>query len=449
MRDHVCSARRTYEVSGAGASPAGSPWTQRPAGPILRAGGTALAVLAAVVAPVLTAGDAVAQGSKSPEVSFDAFGTLGVVHSTEERADYVWELFRPDGPGHSEELSPDVDSRLGGQVTAYLTPKLTAVVQVVAEQDADDDYDPEVEWASLEYAITPDLRLRAGRTTGPTFLVSDYRKIGYANPWVRPPPELYGLATLYIGDGVDVRYRLRTGDWTTTLQASYGHLESELPAGGTVEAEHAWNVNATLQRGAFRGRAAFSRGALTIAAFDPLFDAFRAFGPAGEGVAERFEVDETAFEFATVGAEFDPGPWFGMAEVGWADYHSILGEKLAGYATGGYRLGPVTPYATYARSELLSDASAPGLPVAGLPPGPAGTAATLNAVLDMLLQSSPVQQNASVGIRWDVRPGLALKLQAEFIDMLDGSPGTFINEQPGFERGGSARLVSLSTDFVL
>jgi hypothetical protein len=112
-------------------------------------------------------------------------------------------------------------------------------------------------------------------------------------------------------------------------------------------------------------------------------------------------------------------------------------------------LGSFTPYAAYSRSERLSDSSDPGLSLSSVPPEQIEAAATLNAILNSVLRSAPVQQTLAVGGRWDFMPGMSLKLQVDFIDVLDDSPGTFINQQPGFEPGGSARLVSLALDFVL
>lgn len=410
---------------------------------------TGRAVAAAVAALALLPAAGPAQQSETPSLSFDAFGTLGVVYSTEDRADFAWNPTRPDGPGFSEEVSPDPDSRLGAQVTASVTPKLTAVVQVVSEQNHEDNYAPKLEWANVRYAFTPDFSVRVGRVALPAFLVSDFRKISYANPWIRPPPTLYGLVPVFTVDGVDASYRLHVGDWTGTLGASFGRSETDFPGDlGSAEAENALNINATAQRGGLTARLAVSRGELDIDAFDPFFDAFRAFGPEGQALADRFEIDDTPYEFATAGVEYDPGRWFGMAEIGWADFNSALGEKLAGYLSTGYRLGTVTPYVTYARSELLSDASVPGLTVEGLPPGPAQAAAGLNAGLNEFLRAMPVQQNLSFGSRWDFTPGMALKAQVDFIDLLDRSPGPFINQQPGFEPGGSAQLLSLATVFV-
>ena len=120
--------------------------------------------------------------------SFSGFGTVGLVHSSEGQADFTNSpSTKPNGAGYSRNWSGDVDSRLGLQATADLTPKLTAVLQVLAQQRYDNTYTPRVEWANVKYAITPDLSVRVGRIAMPTFLVGEYRNVSYAVPWVRPP----------------------------------------------------------------------------------------------------------------------------------------------------------------------------------------------------------------------------------------------------------------------
>lgn len=414
-----------------------------------------LAVLAVLTALALcgTPAAASAQSRDTPELSFDAFGTLGLVYSTEDRADYAWNTLRPDGPGHSRAISPDVDSRLAGQLTAFIIPKLTAVAQVVAEQRADDTYAPRLEWANIRYSFTPDFSVRAGRTALPIFMVSDSRKVSYANPWVRPPAELYGLVPVFTLDGVDATYRMRLGSWNGTLNAGFGRTEADFSAEGeedisTAESEKTLNANVSLQRGGFTGRISFGRGVLGLDTFDALFDAFRQFGPEGEAIADRLEVDGTPWRFGGVGFEYDAGSWFAMSEIGWLDFNSVLGEKVAGYGGGGYGFGSLTPYVTYSRVEVLNETSVPGLSLSGLSRDAAEQAAGLNAALNTILQGAPVQQSLSLGGRWDFARGMALKLQVDFVDMLEGSPGTFINPQPEFEPGGSARVVSLATVFV-
>ncbi|MET0207486.1 MAG: hypothetical protein ABW220_00515, partial [Burkholderiaceae bacterium] len=93
----------------------------------------------------------------TPLFAFDAFGTLGVVHADETRADFTRTTLRPSGAGASERWSPKVDSLLAGQVTFTPTSRLSAVVQVVSQQRYDDTFKPTVEWANLKYQVAPDL----------------------------------------------------------------------------------------------------------------------------------------------------------------------------------------------------------------------------------------------------------------------------------------------------
>lgn len=417
----------------------GSRWTTHLAAPAF----AALLVLCAQ-------GAAAQDEGRGSRLSLDAFGTLGLVYSTEDRADFLVVSSRPDGPGHSEGISPDPDSVLGAQATYRITDELTAVVQVVADQDADDNYEPQLEWAYVSFQPTPDLTIRGGRLALPGFLVSEYRKVSYANPWIRPPVELYQLLPVFTVDGVDVSFRRHSGEWTSTYSLNVGQSEEDFPRGfGSAAAERAWNVNATFERGGLTGRAAVASAELDIDAFDPLIDGFRAFGPVGVEIAERFEVDETRFRFATFGLEYDSGGWFVITEIGWLDTRSVLGEKVAGYVTGGRRFGPITSYATYSRSHLLSDTSHPGVPLDGLPAPLVPVAAGLNAGLNSLLTAVGTEQgNLSIGGRWDFTAGMALKVQADFVDVLGDSVGTFGNVQPGFEPGGSAQVFSVATVFV-
>lgn len=405
------------------------------------------ALLAAAVALGSLAEPAAAQEAELPSLSFDGYGTFGLVYSTESDADYLGNPLRPHGPGHTETVSPDVDSRLAGQLSARLTEEFMAVVQVVAEQDAEDRYTPGVEWAYLSYDVTRDLTVRVGRRPLSQLLVSDFRKVSYANPWVRPPVEVYSLSPVFTGDGIDVTWRFRTGDWSNALQASFGRAEDEFPD-GTIEANRVWSVNHVVQRGGLTGRFALTTGELDIQSFDPLFDQFREFGGEGKAIAERFEVDDTRIHLASVAAEYDSGSWFAVTELGWTDLNSVLGERLAGYVSGGYRFGKITPYATYSRVGALHERSAAGLSLEGLPPEQAQAAATLNATLDRILASAPIQGSVTVGGRWDFRPGMAAKLQLDLVDMMKDSPGTFVNAQPDFERGGSAQLVTFAMAFV-
>lgn len=391
-----------------------------------------------------------AQDSQPPRLIFNGFGTVGLVHSSEDRADFVADLFDPDGAGHSNDLSLEVDSRLGLQLTAEITPDLSAFGQIIFEQRYDGTYKPELEWANIRYDITRRLSARAGRMVLPTFLTSEYRNVGYALPWTRPPLEVYRIVPLSSTDALSLAYSFRAGDFNNTLQALYGRRDIDFPGAdsGEVKVRDAVTLAYTLERGAVTFFSSYSQSRLTVEAFEPLFDGFRQFGPPGEAIAQRFAVDDKHFELVSLGGRYDPGEWFVMGELARSTNQSVLADSYGMYVTGGYRFGSVTPYLTLARADFSNDTSTPGLPLGGLPPPLAGLAQGLNAGLNDILGAAPAQKSVSLGTRWDFAPNFALKLQLDHMNLDEGSAGFLIDRQPGFRPGGTVSLFSASLDFV-
>lgn len=389
----------------------------------------------------------------APSFTFGGYGTLGVVRSDNREADYLADAFKPNGPGFTREWSADVDSRLGVQGTVAFGNRLSAVVQVLAQQRHDDTYKPVVEWANVKYEVTPDFSVRAGRVVLPIFMVTDSRRVGYANPWVRPPVEMYSMVPVTTSDGADASYRLRAGTVAATLQVTAGRSSSDFPSSsgfeaGTAEARNLLATNVVLEHGPLSTRVSYGNARLTIEALNPFFDAFRQFGPAGMAIAERYHVNDRRVTFVGLGATYDPGPWFATAEWAEFDTRSVVGKKRAWYVSGGPRLGKFTPYATYARIDSEGDVTDPGLPLQGLPPQLVPVVATLNAALNMQLGAAPQQETLSIGARWDFLRNAALKIQYDHVRLAQESRGTFGNIQPGFRTGSTVRLFSLAVDFI-
>ena len=72
----------------------------------------------------------------------------------------------------------------------------------------------------------------------------------------------------------------------------------------------------------------------------------------------------------------------------------------------------------------------------------------LNAALNAILGSIPVQSTTSAGVRWDFIKNVDLKLQYDHTRLGEGSPGLLINLQPGFRPGGTVDLFSAAIDFI-
>ncbi|MBK7903390.1 MAG: porin [Proteobacteria bacterium] len=402
----------------------------------------ALALLISVHASVR------AEDTANSMFEFQGYGTLGIVHSSEDEADFFGSLLLENGAGHTRAWSPEVDSRIAAQLTATLSSRLSVVVQVIAEQQADGDYTPHVEWANVEYQLTPDASIRVGRTVLPSFMVSDYRKVGFANPWVRPPSDVYKLVPVTTNDGADFNYRVDIAGVRTSLQGTYGQSDTDVPEGGTVKARDAWGLAITFERGPASIRLAYQQTDLYVDSFDVLLDAFRQFGPEGVALATRYEVDGEVFRFMSLGAHYDPGDWFVMAEWGASDDSSAIRDQVGWYVSGGYRLGALTPYVVYSSVDVDGKTTDPGLTVSAYPPPLDGIAAGLNAALNMVLARGSVQDTVAAGVRWDLRKNFALKVQYDYSDIGAKSAGILGNLQPGFETGGSYQLISASLDFV-
>jgi hypothetical protein len=388
---------------------------------------------------------AAADDPASPMFSFAAFGTLGVVHTDQGKADFVSEASEAVGAGYTHSWSPAVDSLVGAQVTVNPAPRLSAVLQVISQQNYDDTFTPHVEWANLKYQFTPDFSMRLGRTAIGLFLVSDSRYVGFANPWVRPPIEVYGLVSVSNNDGVDASYRLPMGDANNTFTVTYGRdvYRYAARAGAGIG-----SVTSTYQRGFATLRLNYGRTHVSIPAFDGLFDAFRQFGPEGADIAERYDVDGRLIEFYGLSASYEPGPWFAMAEWGRVVTDSVLGNKTGWYVSGGYRFGSITPYLTYAQVRVDSNTSDPGLNLAGLPQNLAAIAGSLNAGLNASLAAIASQRTVSTGARWDFTRNVDFKLQIDRTTLGANSQGSLTNIQPGFQRGSSLDVFSATMDFV-
>jgi hypothetical protein len=388
-----------------------------------------------------------------PTFSFSGYGTLGIVHSDSNQADYQVDVFKPNGPGYTRDWSADVDSRVGAQLSAVFSPAFSAVVQVLAQQRYDNTYTPVVEWANVKWAITPDASVRLGRVVLPVFMVTDSRRVGYSNPWVRPPVEVYSLVPVTSIDGADATLRIPAGNVVHSLQVNVGRADPKFPTtpvvqSGKAEARDIVAGAYTLEAGGATIRANYGQAKLSVEAFDPLFDGFRMFGPAGEAIAAQYELKDRRVKFVGLGASYDPGPWFATAEFARFDTSSILGERSAWYVSGGHRFGAFTPYATYASLKSDKATSSAGLDPTGLPPPLAGIALALNGALNAQLASIAEQETVSVGMRWDFMRNAALKVQYDWVKPGSNSFGTFNNVQPGFSPGTRVGLFSAAVDFV-
>lgn len=338
----------------------------------------------------------------SPRSMFtlSGFGTFGVTHSSLDTADFSSTSLEPRGAGASHKIDVADDTKVGVQLNAQFTSKLSALVQVVAHNNFDNTFTPTLEWANLNYAFTPDLNVRIGRIELPTFLASDYREVGYANPWVRVPRELYSIEPITNSDGIDASYRAHLGSVTNTIRLVYGYTTFSDPSGFKSRVSAIFGAFDTFEYRALTGRVGYMRARVKL----------------------PFASDAAAAIYSA-GANFDMERWFVQAEIARVTAAGLTPGYLSGYATAGVRINRFTPYVTYAQEYSLNH--------------------PLN-----IPNYNRGQKDLSAGLRWDFAKNVDLKVQYDHVWTPANSTGLFINEQPNFRLGSGANVVTAALDFV-
>lgn len=239
-----------------------------------------------------------AEESDTPTLTLSGFGTVGIAHSSERDADFTNSPFlKRIGAGASSASSADVDTVLGAQITANLTPDVSAVLQVISQLDINGSYSPKVEWANVKYQFTPDFNVRIGRTAMATQLVSDYRYVGYSTPWLRAPVDLYGLIPLTSNDGIDASYRFRMGDASSTFLVNYGNSEVENPNNvAPTTIKRAVGIFNTTEIGRTTLHVAYQEADLSFPRLYALASGFRQFGTAGGGNCRQVPCQRQSLE---------------------------------------------------------------------------------------------------------------------------------------------------------
>lgn len=321
--------------------------------------------------------------------------------------------------GYEEDLTFD-NNLLGLQISGQVSEKITATTQLIARSNS--DYDINAEWAYLTFEATDSVKLRAGRLRTPFYSYSDFLDVGYAYGWITPPREVYYLPFNNV-DGIDVYVTKPMGSFDTTLQVYYGGFSDELSLGGALteaDTRNQTGIAATLGKGWWTLRAAYHQADLTVdvarSVIDPqsgltLGQFLGALPPSLSGVSTNVLVDEDKATFAQVGLTIDTGTFVAAAEhVEFEAKNSMLAKNIREYVMLGVRTGDWLFHVTAARA----DDEAANL-VAGIPVAPS-TLPLIGGLNQVAASQADKRDVISLGTRWDVLSGSALKFQIDDVD---------------------------------
>lgn len=397
-----------------------------------------------LVAALLGALGAQAQAASlgNENLNISGFGTLAGACSNGDDARYTRANQR-EGTAGTTTLG--LDSNLGLQATYTLSDSLSATTQILSRKSTGDSFTTELAWAFVKYRVSDEVAVRVGRVVLPSFLISDYQNVGYANTMMRPPAEMYAQNIIENIDGADINWQHSYGDTTVTAQAIVGIARGksyvpadgseprfQAPAGGfAVSAEHG---PVTLRFAHMQGKLK----ATDVKAINTLTDTLSAVGYAA--LANDISLkDSKRMAFTSVGLLADWHDIVVQAEYGMrrAKQPVYLAESNAWYAMAGYRFGKLLPYYAHAKYDGKGSAITAPASLARIP--------ALNGVVQNLL--APGDQSSDlVGVRWDFAPSAALKVQVDRVKP-GAKNGLLIDVKPA-GMGKDVTVVAAGVDFV-
>jgi hypothetical protein len=377
-------------------------------------------------------------------LSISGFGTLALSRLDTDQGVYLNDIRQRNGS--TDHWSGEADSKFGLQGTFKLSNNISFTGQAQLKPNEKGQWAPSLEWLFAKAALSPEFEVRAGRVGVPFFMISDYREVGFANTWVRPPVEVYGQVPFNNADGVDLNYQSTWGSANVRAQFFLGQSESKLRSNvADYKLKGSTVLNASIELAPWTLRLGTSHSDMTAVdpTVDPLIAGLRQVGqiPGLEGIGElanRMDLTNKRVTFNAVGLTYDEGNVVAAAEYTTRNTNSYVADVQGWYASVGYRVGTFTPYITISRVKQTSPTTADAIP-------PAPSLAGLKAGADRVLRSAGQQSN-TLGVRWDARSNLALKLQADFVHV-EAQGINWRDATPALP-DKTAKLITLSADFL-
>ncbi len=364
-------------------------------------------------------------------IELNGFATVGVARGTSSQA------FQSSGNQIHNDFDFNADTVLGLQVGFQVNEQADFVTQLVArgvdELRSNDEFDLQVDWAYLNYELDAATHLRLGRSRIPLFMHSEYLEVGFAYPWVRPPVEVYTLLQDFSNyDGINLRNIFRLpGDWYLSTQAYWGGRATDAALSGSsvnIDVDDLLGVNASLRNGGLHLFASVARADISVnplpAALQTLEAGLQFFN------GQTLTVKKEDASFAGTGFQYDDGALLLMGEYTRVRLDEWLNDWESYYVTSGYRFGPVLAHVTFANLKTTDHDNrifTTGFGTFDLRDAPAYLDAD--------------QSSWTLGMRYDLSPGIALKAEWQRVSDFNRTAGLFAGPP-----GGPAQIWSFVLD---
>ncbi|MEN0038346.1 MAG: hypothetical protein AAGC78_14815 [Cellvibrio sp.] len=392
------------------------------------------------------------------EHRFSGFATLGIAINDNPDLAFRRDVTQNNGAYENSAYWKN-DSLIGVQWQGRWSPEWEAAVQLVAKDRFKNTLENSIEWAFLRYRPVDGLDIRAGRMGADVFMLSDYLQVGYAIPWVRPPHDYYGIASLYHFDGADINKRFLLGDATLNLKAFYGNSSEEYPLGFQSERSTSFDFDvfgstASLEWSAWKMRYTYARVSVNSDQGRALRNALQQvtpYWPDAAGVIPQLETTGKHFDYDQFGLSYDNNTWWMHSEyVRLASNLGLIADGEHFYASLGRRFDDISVYVITGYAEPKNSVISIS-PPAGFPEPLASQLNLLANATERSLNGVRIKQKSyGVGTRWDFASKMAIKLQVERFDIDKTGTNLWLRTDPttSITEDQQATLVSIALDVL-
>jgi len=386
-------------------------------------------------------------------VRISGFGTGALTFTDNDEAEFV----RPNQTrGVKKEPRTGVDSNLGLQADYAVNDWLSLTGQGLVRKDGEDNFGAELSWAFAKFKVSDALSVRVGRMGLPAFMISDYRNVGYANTFLRPPSEVYSQVPINSVDGADITWTRDFGGTSFTAQLAAGRSKTPLTGGAHGVATDLRALNLSAERGPFTLRFGRTEAKVTVDDSTSLNTLVSTFDNAGNNfkisqlndMARLIENDKKKGSFTSIGLSMDWNNIVAQTEYAKRKLEGYSNATDSWYAMAGYRFGKLLPYYSHAKLAVKADFvnTVPSACAAGAAAACTPTVRTLRSTMESLRTSSLGQSQSTdtLGLRWDFASSADIKFQIDRIK--PQGRGLFVQAVPGFE--GPVLVGAVAIDFV-
>lgn len=391
------------------------------------------------------------------KLRISGFGTLGLTHTSgPNELGYRRDVTQSANSGGTR---ADIDSRLGLQLNYSITPQFELVGQVVAKRRSKYALSSDnIEWAFAAYRPQPDLTMRLGRLNVDAFLLADYRNVGFAYSYARPPVEFYGYLPKFI-DGVDISKDVQLNNSLWRIKAFAGRSKTgDLAHDSRITIKPMYGLKLSREANGLRLRAGIAYVGLydNPNAIKPLIDGLSSIqnipspSVAAQAMNLRTELDLTdnSTIYKSFAVNYELQEWLFTLELAKV---SGYGGFTSGYAALGKRFDAITLFggvsyisSSQESNDTIPDWEATLTPIIGA--AAAQQAQFLGATtVSVINQKGASQHNILLGGRWDFRSDMALKIQWDHTNV-DEYAGSLLSNST--LKSSNVDVFSLLLDFV-